>query len=79
MSVMITIKPLVYAAPNPQIQICLVISLPNPLKPGGKLRMKMGLEQRRQALFISMNGIFGILQFSKTTERVKYINTKRCR
>ena len=35
------------------INVChlvLLLSLPNPLKPGVKLRMKMQLEQRRQAM-----------------------------
>ena len=49
-----TIKPLVYVAPKPQYlnvsPLVLQLSLPNPLKPGVKRKMKMQLEQHRQVM-----------------------------
>ena len=65
----ITIKSLIQDAQNPKAsnvsRLVLQLSLPNPLKPGVTSRMKMLLEQRRQAmlqLYLSDHQLYFLLR-----------------
>ena len=49
--ILYTVKPLLQVAPNPNTsRLVLQLSSPSPLKPGVNSRMKMQLEQHRQAM-----------------------------